>query len=402
MFQSSQLVVKVADLPSADRGNKMNKNTASAGNKDKESTQQQREDEDTLGAILASGSGSADEYETDVSTKNSFQTESSQSEIGASKSWSSDDTHETSASRNYVDENTFFGGMLDGLSVMFGGGTNAKDGSHHSSDDEDDKGTYDEAAKPFCSISNKPMIMNYGLTARKKNVKMGNREFMKDDSMSVFSTIDSQHSNDSLLGQQETQDDFNDSFLNNITISTVNKINYNSEQARLYRAIDTKNWESASYHLTKNPSMARSWVFRRSSSSGRIQWVFLPIHAACFSDAPAYLIRDLVRSYPDSAKMTAAGQKLPLHIACETGAGHETVSYLVNVNQESLYHVDSNGNTPLQLCVFSMSGKNRDKVMKILTKAAAGKKANQKFPKLKGFLGRNKGRKSRASLESRP
>jgi hypothetical protein len=164
------------------------------------------------------------------------------------------------------------------------------------------------------------------------------------------------------------------------------RVEYDSAMAQLYRAIDTKCWDVASKWLKTNPIMANYWVYRQHEKTGDVVWMFLPLHAACFSSAPTALVRELLAVYPVSASTPAPGEKLPVHIACETAACPETVVCLVNAYPEALYHVDSSGNTPLQLSVFSMSGKNRSKVMKILTNAAAGKMASPKKMKFRNLL----------------
>ncbi len=351
--------------------------------------------------------------ESDSSTKHSYRTDmsgsefASESEIGASNSWSSGESGMTSMSQTVVDD-SFFHGMLGGISEMLYGSNAGSKANDNESSSDDDEETYDtglgtEESKVLTAIS------GHSNKTTKKNVVLGKKEFLKDDSKSVFSTIISNTfdstSDSSTLGQENAKSkprglktsslDLSDQLNQSLSISNSfsgRKINYNSDMGKLYRAIDTKNWESASYHLKKSPEMAKLWVYRLSPSTQRVQWVFLPIHAVCFSSAPSHLVRDLLAIYPESASIAAEGQKLPLHIACETGASHEIVNQLVKVNPESLYHVDNSGNTPLQLCVFSMNGKNRAKVMKILTKAAAGR--NERRSKF-NFMGRRNKNASR-------
>jgi len=170
------------------------------------------------------------------------------------------------------------------------------------------------------------------------------------------------------------------------------KVEYNSPMAQLYRAIDTKSWGAAARWLKSDNDMVKCWVYRKSDVTNEIMWMFLPLHAACFSGAPRGLVKELIRVNPQSTSIVAPGDKLPIHIACETGASPDVVSCLVKAYPEALYHVDETGNTPLQLCVFSMSGKNRSKVMKILINSAAGKKN-----KFRNFMSRGGNKKSISS-----
>jgi len=400
MLESNEVMVKVADLPKAERAvsdnekvGKKGKGLATADNKGIKPVADSKIE--LLEESDSEDDDDDDDDESDFSTKNSYRTEVSGSELGASHSWSSGETNITSSSQTIVDEN-FFSGMLGGISEMlYGSKGSLKDDNSY----DDEEGTYgtgtDDESKVLGTLSNHSNKKNKA----KKNIAIGTKELLKDDTTSVFSAIMSQtfDSSDYSLGQENVPSiDPNEEFEKSLSVtSSGQKINYNSDMAKLYRAIDTKNWDSAAYHLKNNPEMAKLWVYRLSAKTDRVQWVFLPIHAVCFSNAPFYLVRDLISAYPHSASIAAEGQKLPLHIACETGADHEIVNNLVKVNPESLYHVDSSGNTPLQLCVFSMNGKNRAKVMKILTKAAAGGQ-EEKRSKFKSFLGRRK-QKGRAN-----
>ena len=150
-------------------------------------------------------------------------------------------------------------------------------------------------------------------------------------------------------------------------------IDCNSVMARLYRAIDAKEWKTATDYLIETPELASYWVYRRDEGQKEVSWMFLPIHAACFSGAPPSFVSNLIRAYPESVDIGTGADKLPIHIACETGAYHAIVSCLVIASPKSLYHKDNDGNTPLQLCILSTGGggRNRDNIIQILTEAAA-------------------------------
>jgi ankyrin repeat protein len=119
--------------------------------------------------------------------------------------------------------------------------------------------------------------------------------------------------------------------------------------------------EDASKWIRNDPGMAKSWVYRKNKNTNEIMWNFLPLHSACFAHAPIAVVKELIRVHPQSVYITAPGDKLPIHIACETAASPDVVTCLVSAYPEALYHLDVTGNTPLQLCVFSMIGKNRSK-----------------------------------------
>ena len=186
-------------------------------------------------------------------------------------------------------------------------------------------------------------------------------------------------------GEKENKKKSKKGLARGIDINCVSrKIDYTSVMARLYRAIHAKEWGIATHYLIKTPELASYWVYRRDKGQKKVKWMFLPIHVACFSGAPPSFVSDLIRAHPESAGIGTPGAgKLPIHIACETGAYHEIVSCLVIASPESLYLKDHDGNTPLQLCIFSTGGQNRDNNIQILTKSA--KERERSDPKLTQF-----------------
>eukprot|EP00979_Chaetoceros_neogracilis_P017059 scaffold10175_cov268-Chaetoceros_neogracile.AAC.15 len=114
------------------------------------------------------------------------------------------------------------------------------------------------------------------------------------------------------------------------------KVDYNSSMAQLYRAIDTKSLEDASKWIRNDPGMAKSWVYRRNKNTNEIMWNFLPLHSACFAHAPIAVVKELIRVHPQSVYITAPGDKLPIHIACETAASPDVVTCLVSAYPEAL------------------------------------------------------------------
>jgi hypothetical protein len=145
--------------------------------------------------------------------------------------------------------------------------------------------------------------------------------------------------------------------------------NYDTEPAELYKAIDTTKWKNAFEELRMNPQDAKKWIYR-ANQSGKIDWMFLPIHAACFSGAPPNLVRKLIKVYPQSVSLEATAEKLPIHIACETAAHPGVIASLISAFPDSIYEVDIYGNTPLQLAIFSTEGRNRSRTLKMLSRIA--------------------------------
>jgi len=333
---------------------------------------------------------SASLYESDSSSDSDSRDTNSKFD---SKSWTDDGSATTAASGK--ENEGFVDGMLNNFADMLNSFAASKGSSDDDDDDTNTDGDTDDESKVLSTLSN-----SRKRRARKRRTK-GSRKHSLNDGMSKLhqtfsdaSSVNSASTRDPLSFDESEESasvmsrkiDLDDTILKDIAqIGPIEKIDYASPKAELYRAIDTKNWVFATRCLKETPAMATYWVYRMNDDDD-VEWIFLPIHAACFSAAPPSLVRELIKAYPKSIGISAPGDKLPLHIACETAASREVVSCLVNAFKESIYHVDSNGNTPLQLCVFSMSGKNRARVMKILTNAAAVKTtAGSKLSKFRMF-----------------
>lgn len=144
------------------------------------------------------------------------------------------------------------------------------------------------------------------------------------------------------------------------------QVDFDEEASPLYRAIDTRSWKAAYKILDESPKEASTWVYRGVKETSDYEWIFLPLHVACFSGAPLDLVKALVRACPQGVRMAAHGGKLPLHIACETLAQSSVIIFLHRVYSEALYAVDEAGNTPLQEAMFCESKLGQTRVMQLL------------------------------------
>lgn len=149
------------------------------------------------------------------------------------------------------------------------------------------------------------------------------------------------------------------------------KVDFDNDPSLLYRSLDTQSWDMAYEILRRSPEEARTWVYSLEKEASEYEWIFLPIHVACFSGAPFGLITNLVKAFPPGVRMAATGGKLPLHIACETLAHSNVITFLHSTYSEALYAIDNSGNTPLQETMFSESKSGRTRVMKLLTSLQA-------------------------------
>lgn len=149
------------------------------------------------------------------------------------------------------------------------------------------------------------------------------------------------------------------------------KVDFDINPSLLYRSLDTQSWDMAHEILRRSPEEARTWVYCLGKEASDYEWIFLPIHVACFSGAPFDLVTNLVKAFPPGLRMAATGGKLPLHIACETLANSNVITFLHSTYSEALYAIDNSGNTPLQETMFSESKSGRTRVMKLLTSLQA-------------------------------
>lgn len=177
----------------------------------------------------------------------------------------------------------------------------------------------------------------------------------------------------------------------------------------LYSCIGDGNWEKAAEIAMENPEQVKTWVVRyhkkeEGSTSGekKVMWRFLPLHSACARQPSDELIELLLFIYPEAAIMKdrkgmlplhyACGNhssysvinmlliahpqgaedrdvygKLPIHHACQWGASSPwVVGMLLTVYPESVFELDNNENTPLDL---AKAGKYEDKASIITTLA---------------------------------
>lgn len=85
---------------------------------------------------------------------------------------------------------------------------------------------------------------------------------------------------------------------------------------------------------------------------------FLPLHVACFkvvSTDEDYdedyneVVRTLLDWYPDGASTVDSGNRLPLHVACRTGATGKVVASLLRANPDATKHLDHHDRLPIHL-----------------------------------------------------
>merc|ERR1719189_3374357 len=93
----------------------------------------------------------------------------------------------------------------------------------------------------------------------------------------------------------------------------------------------------------------------------------LPLHYACGNHSSYSVINMLLIAHPQGAEDRDVYGKLPIHHACQWGASSSwVIGMLLTVYPESVFELDNNENTPLDL---AKAGKYDDKASIITTLA---------------------------------
>lgn len=132
--------------------------------------------------------------------------------------------------------------------------------------------------------------------------------------------------------------------------------------------LDTGYWPGSFFPDISTPSdQARTWVTRlergpddddddddhrvgkkkKDDVPAKVMWRQLPLHLACFVDAPLAIVRRLVDLYPESIRCTDDEQMLPIHLALNYGARDEIVHFLLTAWPGSVNVRGKNGQSTL-------------------------------------------------------
>ena len=133
------------------------------------------------------------------------------------------------------------------------------------------------------------------------------------------------------------------------------EVNYDDGPTELYKHIEAKDWEKAVARLESHPVEARTWVSRKETTSNKIRWRLLPIHATCIFRAPLCLIEALIDRYQEGLQMKDDQGMLPVHLACRNGGSKGVILALLRGYPNSSKIKDKKGRTPLDLVLHSDS-----------------------------------------------
>jgi hypothetical protein len=148
---------------------------------------------------------------------------------------------------------------------------------------------------------------------------------------------------------------------------------YDTKCTKLYKLIESKNWEEIIYFLetgkwyfdtTIFTSMffgsgpdprfieSRTWV-TALDEMGSVRWCQLPLHAAITFQAPFEVIKKLVEVYPESVRCADDQDMLPLHYAFRFGSEDKILAYILEDFPQALRKKALRDRMPLDMAHYS-------------------------------------------------
>ena len=113
--------------------------------------------------------------------------------------------------------------------------------------------------------------------------------------------------------------------------------NYNKDSKKLFEEILKK---------IRNAGFMNS-IAKRKNKKG-----LLPIHIAIECNKSPYIIKALIKAFPESLKLKDENGDTPIMIALFFNSSKEIIEVLINASSESLLEKDKDGNTPLMLALM--------------------------------------------------
>ena len=125
----------------------------------------------------------------------------------------------------------------------------------------------------------------------------------------------------------------------------------------LNQLIMREDWGLAAMQCRMRPALAGRWLERSGFFMGRHNASVLPLHQCCALRPPVEMIQTLVLTYPAGikAKETSFG-RLPLHVACRSGASPEAVECLLAYHPEATMEGDNLKRIPLHYALKNDAG----------------------------------------------
>mmetsp|Transcript_17128 Transcript_17128/g.20907 ORF Transcript_17128/g.20907 Transcript_17128/m.20907 type:complete len:616 (-) Transcript_17128:217-2064(-) len=144
----------------------------------------------------------------------------------------------------------------------------------------------------------------------------------------------------------KAQDDHTQVSSTDSSVSNDTKAFVGTHKPLLYSYLKMKDWENANIQASRVPHEASCWVLDKDYDPVEPH---LPIHLACSSSAPHYVIRNLIHAYPHGIMTKEKFGCYPLHIACKTSLCHESIVDIIECYSDAASIKDEFGGLPLHL-----------------------------------------------------
>lgn len=118
------------------------------------------------------------------------------------------------------------------------------------------------------------------------------------------------------------------------------------KKQKFFETITSQNWQKALSMLKANPNCGKEMVVTKL---GPINWKRTPLHEIVRLDPPIFLVRELIRAYPEAlAVKESLDKRLPLHVACESSR-LDIIELLMSKYPDSVSTPDAEGSIPIHL-----------------------------------------------------
>ena len=129
--------------------------------------------------------------------------------------------------------------------------------------------------------------------------------------------------------------------------STIGRA-FSSGSSSLSKAIMEKNWNMVVTICETSPKLAKVWTKCPGFFDGHRESKLLPLHQICAANPPNSALEAVLNCYPKALNMKETGySRLPVHIACHSGASLEMLQILLRDFPESVTEGDMIGRVPL-------------------------------------------------------
>lgn len=136
---------------------------------------------------------------------------------------------------------------------------------------------------------------------------------------------------------------------------------FDSNPTDLILSIQRKNWKQVGNCIRTKPKDVKTWIVRKSLV-GKQLWRLLPIHAAIASNAPEYIIRWLLKTYPNGASSLDDQGMSPLHLSLFVESPQNIIAIILAACPESIHVKDCHGRTPKDVEMSKKINENKNEM----------------------------------------